>query len=143
MKRNSKLSLALHALGHLATAPRRPLTSEEIARHSGTNAVVVRRVLGLLREADLVASEKGHAGGWRLSQPADRITLADVYQALGDRFVRKEIAGEDNPPDCVIEACVHAHVEDALAAAEHLLVEKLREKTIEELAAALRERPDQ
>ena len=137
MKRNSKLSLALHALGHLAMDPGRPLTSDAIARHSATNAVVVRRVLGLLRGAGLVSSEKGHAGGWRLSRPAAGITIADVYLALGERFLRKEVAGEDNPPDCPIEARVHQHVETALDAAEEVLVRRLGEKTIDELAAAL------
>ena len=140
MKRNSKLSLALHSLGHLATDPGRSLTSEEIARHSATNAVVVRRVLGLLRRAGMVASEKGHAGGWRLSKPAARITIADVYLALGERFLRKETGGEDNPPDCAIEARVHQHVEAALDAAEAVLVQRLQEKTIEELATALTSR---
>ena len=138
MKRNSKLSLALHALGHLATQPDRAYTSEDIARHSGTNAVVVRRVLGLLRSAGLVSSEKGHAGGWRLSMPADHISLCDVYVALGDRFLRKEPAGEDNPPDCAIEAAVHDHLAAALDAAEQVLVQRLKAKTIAHLAEALR-----
>ena len=48
MKRDGKLSLALHALGHMAAADG-PLTSEAMAAHNGTNAVVVRRVLGRLR----------------------------------------------------------------------------------------------
>ncbi|MEL6745325.1 MAG: Rrf2 family transcriptional regulator, partial [Pseudomonadota bacterium] len=68
MKRNSRLSLALHTLGHMAGQPDRVQTSAEIADHAGTNAVVVRRVLGRLREAGLLVSEKGHAGGWQLAR---------------------------------------------------------------------------
>ncbi|MEM9230136.1 MAG: Rrf2 family transcriptional regulator [Pseudomonadota bacterium] len=68
MKRNSRRSLALHTLGHMAGEPQRMRTSAEITEHAGTNPVVVRRVLGRLREAGLLASEKGHAGGWRLAR---------------------------------------------------------------------------
>ena len=68
MKRNSRLSLALHTLSHMAGDPGRVRTSAEIADHAGTNPVVVRRVLGRLREAGLLTSEKGHAGGWRLAR---------------------------------------------------------------------------
>lgn len=62
MKRNSRLSLALHTLGHMAGAPEHTRTSADIADHAGTNPVVVRRVLGKLRDAGLLTSEKGHAG---------------------------------------------------------------------------------
>ena len=62
MKRNSRLSLALHTLGHMAGDPDKMRTSSDIADHAGTNPVVVRRVLGKLRQAGLLTSEKGHAG---------------------------------------------------------------------------------
>lgn len=72
MKRNSRLSLALHTLGHMARDPEAMGTSSEIATHAGTNPVVVRRVLGRLRKAGLLISEKGHAGGWRRRRTASR-----------------------------------------------------------------------
>jgi len=87
MKRNSRLSLALHTLGHMAGDPTQMQTSADIAEHAGTNPVVVRRVLGKLREAGLLESEKGHAGGWRLARLPSQITLADVYLALDESLV--------------------------------------------------------
>ena len=134
MKRNSKLSLALHALGHMAADPMRPLTSAEIAAHNETNPVVVRRVLGLLRDSGLLTSDKGHHGGWTLARPAEEISLADVYIALGDRFLRPAPEGEDNPPSCQIEAALRGRVEAALNAAETVLTDRLRETTINELS---------
>jgi Rrf2 family protein len=139
MKRNSKFSLALHALGHMAVQPRRPLTSDLIAAHNGTNPVVVRRVLGLLREAGLVASEKGHAGGWLLSRPAADIKISDVYTALGEPFLAPKAGGEENPPECAIERTLHQTVDAALAEAEALLVGRLANHSVEELAAAISE----
>ena len=136
MKRNSKLSLALHALGHMAAAPDRPLTSAEIAAHNETNPVVVRRVLGLLRNAGLLTSDKGHYGGWMLARPAKEISLADVYLALGERFMRPAPDGDDNPPGCLIEAALHGRVDAALNAAEDVLIDRLRQTAIDELARA-------
>ncbi|MFN3172039.1 MAG: Rrf2 family transcriptional regulator [Hyphomicrobiales bacterium] len=134
MKRNSKLSLALHTLGHLATDPDEPRTSATIAKHNDTNDVVVRRVLGLLRKAGLVVSEKGHAGGWKLAKPAEEITLADIYLALGERFMRQETKGEENPATCLIERTVRSEVETALDEAEQVLVEKLRATNLSKIA---------
>ncbi len=87
MKRNSRLSLALHTLSHMAGDPDRVRTSSDIADHAGTNPVVVRRVLGRLREAGLLTSEKGHAGGWKLAKSPQSITLADVYRALDESLI--------------------------------------------------------
>lgn len=50
MKRDSRLSSILHALLHMAEHDG-PMTSEVLGRCLGTNPVVVRRTMGLLREA--------------------------------------------------------------------------------------------
>ena len=59
MKRNSRLSLALHAPSHMAYDMDRAQTSSDIADHAGTNPVAVRRVLGKLRAVGLLTSERG------------------------------------------------------------------------------------
>lgn len=132
LRRNTKLCLALHALGHMASAPERMRSSVEIAAHNDTNPVVVRRVLGLLREAGLVVSGKGNGGGWRLARPAGAITLADVYGALDEPFLRP--APDDEEPDCPVRRELRTHVEGALREAEALLVDRLAAVTIERIA---------
>ncbi|WP_343211600.1 Rrf2 family transcriptional regulator (plasmid) [Aliisedimentitalea scapharcae] len=129
MKRNSRLSLALHTLSHMAGDPDRVRTSADIADHAGTNPVVVRRVLGKLREAGLLVSEKGHAGGWRLAKPARGITLADVYLALDERLV----SGSDSdaePSHCSVETDLQTRVAEVLEEIEESLVQRLRETSI-------------
>ena len=131
MKRNSRLSLALHTLSHMAGNPERVRTSFDIAEHAGTNPVVVRRVLGKLREAGLLTSEKGHAGGWRLAHKPQDITLADVYLALDERMVA---TGEVNEaPVCSIEQALHTRVSSVLEEIEESLVKKLSETSISEV----------
>lgn len=133
MKRNSRLSLALHTLSHMAGDPDRMQTSADIADHAGTNPVVVRRVLGRLREAGLLISEKGHAGGWRLARTPDKITLADVYLALEESLVATSDAEEI--PACSVEHALHRQVSGVLAEIEQTLVTRLGETTIAEVRA--------
>ena len=133
MKRNSRLSLALHALGHMA-ADGRVRTSASIAEHAGTNPVVVRRVLGKLREAKLVTSEKGPSGGWCLARDPRKITLADVYTALGERLVAPEMA--DDTASCSIEHALQKRVADIMETIEQSLLERLSTTTIAEVQGA-------
>ena len=132
MKRNSRLSLALHTLSHMASDSDRVRTSADIADHAGTNPVVVRRVLGKLREAGLLSSEKGHAGGWRLAKPANSITLADVYLALDERLV----SGTDSdaePSLCSVETRLQTRISEVLDEVEESLVQRLRETKISDV----------
>jgi len=128
MKRNSRLSLALHTLGHMAAKPDEWQTSADIADHAGTNAVVVRRVLGRLRNAGLLTSEKGHAGGWKLARAPREITLADVYLALDESVIAPDSHGETH--HCSVEHALHNQVQMVMKDIEHILIERLGETTI-------------
>ena len=81
---SSRLTVSLHVLTLLALVPDRPLTSEYIARSVNTHAVVIRRVLALLRRKRLVRSRAGNAGGWELARHPGSITVLDVRQAVDD-----------------------------------------------------------
>lgn len=131
MKRNSRLSLALHTLGHMAGEPDRVRTSSDIANHAGTNPVVVRRVLGKLREAGILTSEKGHSGGWRLARDPNTISLADVYLALDESLVASDPS--DSVPSCSIEHSLQTRVAEVLNEVEDTLVARLRETSISEI----------
>ncbi|MEN0087559.1 MAG: Rrf2 family transcriptional regulator [Pseudomonadota bacterium] len=128
LKRNSRLSLALHTLGHMASEPETVRTSAQIAEHAGTNAVVVRRVLGKLRKAGLLVSEKGHAGGWMLARAPGEISLADVYLALDEKLVAPEIDAQ--PHSCSIEKTLHQRVSNIMVEVENTLVDRLSTTTI-------------
>ena len=131
MKRNSRLSLALHTLSHMAGDPNRVRTSADIAEHAGTNPVVVRRVLGRLREEGLLISVKGHAGGWKLARLPQEITLADVYLALDESLVAA--TDKDQVPSCSVEHALFKRVTGVMKDIEKNLVERLRETTIAEV----------
>ena len=131
MKRKSRLSLALHTLGHMAGEPERVRTSADIAAHADTNPVVVRRVLGRLREAGLLISEKGHAGGWRLARSPHEITLADVYLALDESLIATD--AEPEAPHCSVEDALQRKVSAVMADVERTLIQRLALTTIAEV----------
>lgn len=137
MKRDSRLSNILHALLHMAEYQTRtggPMTSDQLAVCLSTNPVVVRRTMAGLREQGLVVSEKGHGGGWRLARPLDQVSLGQVHVALGEPGLIP-----DAPPveaeGCLVEAAVNDALGETYAAARALLVARLNEITLADLAA--------
>lgn len=133
MRRDSRLSRMLHVLIHMDRHTRRA-TSETISRMLGTNAVVVRRTMAGLREHGYVRSEQGHGGGWELACGLDRMTLFDIYQAIGAPPLFA-IGPSCDQPECLVEQAVDAKLDDALKEAEALLLERFRTVTVADIAA--------
>lgn len=133
MKSDNRLSAVLHALLHMADHTG-PLTSADLAKMMSTNPVVVRRTMAGLREAGFVRSEKGHGGGWELARPLETITLRDIYDALGaPRLMAMGIPIAH--PGCLVEQAVNRRLGSAFADAEALLVARLGDVTLAQLAA--------
>ena len=133
MKRDSRLSSVLHALLHMAEQEG-PVTSEVLARCLGTNPVVVRRTMGYLREAGIVTSDRGHAGGWRIHADLGTVTLRQLHEALGEPAMFA-MGNRNETPECLVEQSVNAALEDAFAEAEALLLRRFSEITLADLAA--------
>ncbi len=85
MHTSSRFAVAVHAMSFIAAHSRATaVTSDMVAASVNTNPVVIRRVLGILRQAHLVASQLGSGGGWTLTRQPDTITLRDIYCAIQD-----------------------------------------------------------
>ncbi|MEW5421202.1 Rrf2 family transcriptional regulator [Amorphus sp. 3PC139-8] len=138
MKLDSRLSSVLHVLLHLAEKDARA-TSEVLSRHLGTNPVVVRRTMASLREAGIVTSGRGQGGGWTLSRPLERITLRDVYDALGAPTIFA-FGNRNETPVCLIEQAVNREIAGAMREAEDLLLTRFSEITLADLDRDFRAR---
>ena len=84
MHTSTRFAVAVHTLAFIAmrSGSDCSITSEMIAESVNTNPVVIRRILGSLRQAELVNSQCGCGGGWALAQPASAITLRQIYHAI-------------------------------------------------------------
>jgi len=133
MRRDSKLSSILHVLLHMAHSGR-SMTSEELAGFLDTNPVVVRRTLGSLRELGYVDAVKGHGGGWSITCDLARVTLHDIYVAVGAPAVFA-LGNRNERPACLVEQAVNTALDAALRDAEALLVARLGDVTLADLSA--------
>ncbi len=107
MAANSQFSMAVHILTMLANAGDENVKSECIAASVNTNPVVIRRVLGQLNAAGLVASQTGAMGGTRLARDPKDISLCEIYKAVscGEVFaLHAKAPNQDCPVGRNIEA---------------------------------------
>ncbi len=138
MSRDSRLSGVLHVLLHMAEHDG-PITSEMLAKAMLTNPVVVRRAMAGLRKRGYVRSEKGHGGGWTLTCDLSKLTLRDVYDALGAPSLLA-IGNRTESPDCLVEQAVNAALGRAFDAAEAILLAGLSSVTLAQLSADFHDR---
>ena len=132
MKRDSRLSSVLHALLHMAEREG-PMTSDELAKRLQTNPVVVRRTMGFLRDAGIVSSDRGPAGGWRITADLASVSLRQLHDALGEPALFA-VGNRNDAPECLVEQAVNAALDDSFAKAEALLLARFEDITLADLA---------
>lgn len=125
MASNSQFAVAVHILAMLAKGADERLKSEYIAESVNTNAVVIRRLLCNLQEANLVESQKGATGGTRLAKRAEEINLNEIYEAVstGEVFsLHRQKPSQDCPVGkniesllCNLQKDIDNVIEDKLA----------------------------
>ncbi len=70
------------------------LTISEIAESEGLSVANVRKLMMILREAGLVQSVRGRAGGYALSAAPSQITVGQVFESLAGRFFDESFCGK-------------------------------------------------
>lgn len=138
MRRDSRLSGVLHVLLHMAQQDG-PVTSEVLAKAMETNPVVIRRILAGLKDHGYVRSEKGHGGGWTLSCDLAKVTLRDIYDALGGPELLA-IGNRSDAPGCLVEQAVNAALGKSFDDARAVLLAGLGGVSLAMLDADVRER---
>lgn len=129
--KDTKFTVAIHILVMLATS-KEPLNSEDLANSVGTNASYIRKVMALLKEHQLIASQRGKSGTELLVAP-HQVSLLDLYRV---------IEGEDphifqfhqNPnPTCPIGRNIKQAVFPFLEDAETQLQKSLQADTLADI----------
>jgi Rrf2 family protein len=82
MRVSARADYAIRAVAELAVAGDGRLKRDVIADRQGIPLEYLESVLLSLKRAGIVQSQRGSAGGFRLSRPASDITLGDVIRAV-------------------------------------------------------------
>jgi Rrf2 family protein len=107
---SSRVAVAVHVLAYMAFKRSEAQTSERIASSVNTNPVVVRRIMGALRNAGMVNVQPGVGGGATLARDPGDISLLDVYRAVeeGDELFSL------HPSEPSRSCSVGGHIRDVL-----------------------------
>jgi Rrf2 family protein len=84
---SAKADYALRATAELAAAGGGPVKREAMSSAQGIPPKFLENILGDLRQARLVRSQRGAEGGYWLARPAEEITVADVMRAVDGPLV--------------------------------------------------------
>lgn len=87
MNVSTKSEYGLRALIYLGNNEHRgPVPAREIAEKWKVPVKYLEQILKTLKEADIVISQLGTSGGYRLSRPATQITAGEVIRLLDGRI---------------------------------------------------------
>ena len=145
MQVSTRFSMAMHTLlciGYFSGKAK--TTSSFIASSVNANPVVIRRLLGQLKEAGLVTVEAG-VGGASLARPAEAITMLDVFITMLDVFRAVDSLDGGNlfdfhthpNPDCPVGGHIHEVLDGELADAQAALEHRLAQTTLADLLKRL------
>ncbi len=111
--------------------------SQEAATSVNTNPVVIRRILGTLREAGLVESKAGRGGGWVLARSPKQITLADVYTALEQDETMFGMHSQAPCKTCPVGKNIPDMLRMEYGKAEKAMLKELQKTTVADMAAQI------
>ena len=108
----SEFGIAVHAMVFLHHKGDM-VSSEVLAENICTNPARVRKVMAKLKKAGLVDTKEGAVGGYQSARAPETVTLCEIAEALGERFVCSSwhSGGKDLP--CLVASGM-AGVMDAL-----------------------------
>ena len=119
MELNTKGRYAVMAMADLAKhVGAGPVPLSAIAERQHISLAYLEQLFLRLRRAELVASERGRSGGYRLGRAADAITVAEVMAAVEEGTRMTRCAGEEGHPCLPGERCLTHGLWNALG--EHI-----------------------
>ena len=129
---DTKFSVALHILTMISES-KDTLSSQALAESVGTNASYIRKVIALLKNASLIASQQGKTG-YQLSKTPKEVTLLEIYFATQEvNHISLFPIHKNSNPDCPVGKHIQAAVSPLFASAEAQLEKELAQQTLEDV----------
>jgi DNA-binding IscR family transcriptional regulator len=135
MAANSLFAGAAQILCYLAYVGGEGANAERLAGSLKTNPVVVRRILKMLADGDLVTIRQGRHGGVSLKRSPDDISLQDIYEAVGEGglFAFRERGN----PRCPVNRAMSRLLAPVFAAADQAVAQSLAQTRLSALVEAI------
>ena len=96
MKLTKKSHYAVKALLDLSLdSENKPVSVTTIAKRQDLPAPYLEKILLKIRRAGLIKSIRGVQGGYKLALPPEKISIADILTAVGDKI--EPLVTNDNP----------------------------------------------
>jgi Rrf2 family protein len=127
---SAKADYALRAIIELAASGDGPVKGERIAQAQEIPLKFLENILGDVRQAGIVRSQRGVEGGYWLARPAEEITVAEVIRAVEGPIANVRGVG----PELVEYAGSAARLQDVWIAVRANLRGVLERVTIADLA---------
>ena len=136
MQITSKFTAAVHILTCIEVfGGEMRVTSDFLSGSTGVNAVIVRNVLGQLREAGIVETRQG-SGGAHIAKPTGEITLYDIYRAIECTDDTGLFRFHENPnAKCPVGRNIQKVMDSRLEAAQAALENELKLTTLAEIVS--------
>ena len=127
---DTKFSIALHILAYIAETSN-TVTSELLAKSAGTNASHIRKILALLKDANIIESQQGKKG-IILKIKSDKLTLDKIYFGV---YPEKELlhVHDTSNQDCPIGVTIREVLLPIFEESERQLALNLKYKTLKSL----------
>lgn len=133
MRANTRYTEAIQILCYIAIKQNKLPTSDKIAKSINTNAVVVRRIFKMLKDADLINIRRGY-GGCSLKKDTNEITLLDIYKAVETEENRQIFKFHEGlNTSCIVGSKIEEILEDPFQKAQKALEDELNNVTLENI----------
>lgn len=139
MQITSKFTIAAHiiaAIDYFKDSEK--VTSNFLARSVGANPVIVRNVMGNLKESGIIAISQGKSG-ISLAKELSKITFYDVYKAVDCVDDSGLFHFHENPNiNCPVGRNIHSAMDDKLQRVQSIMENELSRITMADVVADVR-----
>ena len=140
MQISSRFTIALHIFTAMDVFGKDyKVTSDFLAGSIGTNPVIIRRLLGQLKDAGLITVARG-TGGCEPTRPLAEITFYDVYKAVDSVEDETLFHMHEHPnPKCPVGRNIKALLDDKLLDIQTAMENRMKQHTVAELHDGIHE----
>ena len=135
MQITSKFTIAVHVITAIDYfKDHEKVTSNFLAGSVGANPVIVRNVMGNLKEAGIIDISQGKSG-ITLAKRLDDITFYDIYKAVDSVSDEGLFHFHENPnANCPVGRNIHKAVDEKLMKVQQAMETEMKQVTLSDVA---------